>query len=284
MENSKILMKTFSHLTICSLFLVSLLFAHGAFSQAAEVKVFAHRGGKLEFDENTIQAFQSSYDKGLRGFETDIRKTKDDHLVVFHDGDFKRIFGRDGSIEAFTLEEVKALRTEHGNQIPTLDEVLEFMNSKPWLYVEFELKTRGSEYTDEMLEDYVDEIYEKIYSNKPPTSDYVITSFDKRPLRYLKGKYPNVDLLFIKNKGLSEELIAEAEEIGVKRIGCRIERTSRDRVKWAKKRCFIICLWPWLSIEDFLLAVQLDRDYICTDVPVEVYKWVKENAPWISLK
>src|SRR5690606_24630448 len=72
------------------------------------VKVFAHRGGKAEFDENTIAAFEASYQKGLRGFETDIRITKDNQLVIFHDGDLKRIFDREGAIEQMTLKELKA--------------------------------------------------------------------------------------------------------------------------------------------------------------------------------
>jgi glycerophosphoryl diester phosphodiesterase len=46
-------------------------------SLAAQEKglVFAHRGGAHEFEENTLAAFRGSYEKGLRGFETDIRMT-----------------------------------------------------------------------------------------------------------------------------------------------------------------------------------------------------------------
>lgn len=254
------------------------------YSQKVEVKMFAHRGGKLEFDENTLSAFKASYEEGLRGFELDIRLTRDQHLVIFHDDNFKRIFGIDGSIEELTFEEVRALRTKNGNQIPTLDEVLEFFNSKPWLYVEFEMKTMGPFYKKEILERYCNHSYQKIYENKPATSDYVMTSSDKRPLKYLKDKYPSIPLLLIRNEGLSSKILDEAKELGINRVGCRIEGTTQKMVKQAKERGFIVSLWPGLSVEYFILGVGLGSDYLCTDVPVEVYKWVKENASWISLK
>jgi glycerophosphoryl diester phosphodiesterase len=248
------------------------------------VKVFAHRGGKAEFDENTVAAFEAVYQKGLRGYETDIRLTKDNQLVIFHDADLKRIFGREGSIEQMTLKELKALRTEKGNTIPTLDEALKFFNSKPGLYVEFEMKTQHPEYEQAVIEKYVDAIHAKVFANKPSTSDYLLTSFDKRPLKYAKSKYPAVPMLFIKGEGLSQSVLDEAKALGINRVGCRIEGTTKTMVDRAKEQGFIVSLWPGLSVDGFLLGVALGSDYLCTDVPVAVYEWAKKNAPWIYLK
>lgn len=267
-------------------FSIALIAACISFSYAQETstKIFAHRGGKLEFDENTIAAFQEVYEKGLRGYETDIRRTKDNHLVIFHDADFKRIFGIDGSIEQSTLKEIKALRTKKGSVIPTLDEALEFFNSKPGLYVEFEMKTNSPMYEEPVLAEYCDELYTKIHANKPETSDYLMTSFDDRPLKYLKDKYPSVELLLIKGEGLSQKVLDEAKGMGIDRVGCRIEGTTRAMVQEAKKQGFVVSLWPGLSVDDFLLGVALGSDYLCTDVPVAVTEWVKENGSWITLK
>lgn len=166
-------------------------------AQQAAVKIFAHRGGKLEYDENTMQAFRQVYEKGLRGYEIDIRITKDNHLVVFHDADFKRVLGIEGSVETSTLNEIKALRTKKGNPIPTADEVIEFFNSKSGLYVEFEMKTKSPLYEPELLERYCDMLYQKVYANMPEGSEYLMTSFDTRPLKYLGDKYPQVEMLLI---------------------------------------------------------------------------------------
>ena len=109
----------------------------GTYAQQKDIKIFAHRGGMQEFDENTISAFEAAYKHGIRGFETDIRRSKDGKLVIFHDANFKRMIGKDGSIEESTLAEIKQLRTLKGNPIPTLDEFLAFLKDKDGLYVEF---------------------------------------------------------------------------------------------------------------------------------------------------
>ena len=58
------------------------------YAQKQEIRVFSHRGGRMEFDENTMAAFQASYDAGYRGFEVDIRLTKDGEMVFCRKGEF----------------------------------------------------------------------------------------------------------------------------------------------------------------------------------------------------
>ena len=63
----------------------ALLCALDLSAQSQTVQFFAHRASRFEFDENTLPAFKACYDKGIRGFETDIRMAKDGQLVVNHD-------------------------------------------------------------------------------------------------------------------------------------------------------------------------------------------------------
>ena len=46
---------------------------------------YAHRGASQYFPENTLSAFYAGIAMGANGIETDIRKTKDNVLVLFHD-------------------------------------------------------------------------------------------------------------------------------------------------------------------------------------------------------
>lgn len=70
---------------------------------------------------NTLEAFQNSYEQGLRGFETDIRMTKDGELVLFHDASLERITGRQGSIEEMTAAELRKIKTKKGNPLLFLE-------------------------------------------------------------------------------------------------------------------------------------------------------------------
>ena len=46
---------------------------------------FSHRGGALEFPENTLYAYQRSVDVGADVLEMDVYETADGELVVIHD-------------------------------------------------------------------------------------------------------------------------------------------------------------------------------------------------------
>jgi glycerophosphoryl diester phosphodiesterase len=49
------------------------------------MKVLAHRGSITSARENTAAAFAAAADLGVDGFETDVRRTKDGALVLYHD-------------------------------------------------------------------------------------------------------------------------------------------------------------------------------------------------------
>lgn len=252
-------------------------------AQEASVKLFAHRGGAHEYAENTLSAFEGSYAKGLRGFETDVRLSKDNKLVIFHDATLKRIFDVEGTVESLTSEELKKLRTSKGHAILFLDEFLAYFKDKDQVYIEFEMKTNAPLYEIPKLQSYCDALYQQAMAAKPPHSDYVFTSFDKRPLQYLKKQYPKVDLLFIKGAGLDDALIAELQELGIDRVGCSLGGTSRAMVKKAQQQGIRVSCWPGHTVEDFMLGVALGCDYLCSDIPVEVSTWVKTKMPWVTL-
>ncbi|MGV3243694.1 glycerophosphodiester phosphodiesterase [Staphylococcus sp. 11261D007BR] len=79
------------------------------FFQHESPYIFSHRGGMLERPECTTLAFDHSVAMGLTGFETDIRLTKDEQVVIFHDADVDRTTNGSGLVSDYTLEELKAL-------------------------------------------------------------------------------------------------------------------------------------------------------------------------------
>lgn len=67
-------------------------------AQSQTVQFFAHRASRFEYDENTLPAFKACYEQGIRGFETDIRMSKDGLLVVNHDETFARLTPCTGAV------------------------------------------------------------------------------------------------------------------------------------------------------------------------------------------
>ncbi len=102
-----------------------------------------HRGARAYEPENTLRSFKKALEIGVDAVELDVRKTKDNKLVVIHDADVKRTTDGKGLVSELTLTEIKAFSTEKGEKIPTLEEVLDFLDKKVKILIE--LKEAGVE-------------------------------------------------------------------------------------------------------------------------------------------
>lgn len=245
------------------------------------IQVLAHRAGRYEIDENTLAGFKSACENGVRAFETDVRLTKDGELVVMHDASLKRIADVDVKVEACTRKELKKVVTKKGNEVLFVDELVDYFRHRADVrYVEWEMKTR--KYDEKVLEEYCRKLYQTVMKDKPEVSLYVFSSFDVRVIKQMKALYPEVECMLISGEPLSESLVAQAAELGVKRIACKINKTSRHDVQEAHKKGFIINLWPGGSVEDFMLALSLGADIACTDRPVEVLRFVDKSLHWVT--
>ncbi|MCB2117044.1 MAG: glycerophosphodiester phosphodiesterase [Rhodobacteraceae bacterium] len=102
---------------------------------------FAHRGGSLEVEENTIEAFAHAAGLGYSHVETDVQVTRDGVAVIFHDDTLERMTGEDVRVDALSWDELKGRRTKGGHAIPRLDSVLE---EWPDLFLNLEAKADGA--------------------------------------------------------------------------------------------------------------------------------------------
>jgi glycerophosphoryl diester phosphodiesterase len=102
-----------------------------------------HRGARAYAPENTLASFKKALEIGVDAVELDVRKTKDNQLVVIHDADVKRTTNGEGLVSELTLKEIKDFSTDGGEKIPTLQEALDFLDKK--VKVLIELKEAGVE-------------------------------------------------------------------------------------------------------------------------------------------
>ena len=266
--------------SIKSLFIVcAIALSFECLAQSQNIRVFSHRGGRMEYDENTIEAFQASYNVGYRGFETDIRMTKDGELVILHDSNLQRTSTGSGAVEEKSRAEIEQLSTKKGNKIAFLDDLMQFLSDKSGLYVEFEMKTQPeSLYDENRLKAYCDKLYKTVMANRPNDAEYVFTSFDCRTLRCMRSLHPDADLLMITSNPCDEHSIATCLALGINRLGANINGTSRSGVALAHKKGIKVSLWPGLSVEDFLLGAYLGSDFLCTDIPTQLKAWIETNT------
>lgn len=115
-----------------------------------KINIWGHRGASYACPENTIPAFVAAAKlPGIKGIETDIQRTADGQIVVFHDETLDRVMENgSGRLCDHTLDELKGMKMkgteDQDARIPTLSEFLEAM--RPYcenngLLLNIELKT-----------------------------------------------------------------------------------------------------------------------------------------------
>ena len=112
-----------------------------------KVTLAGHRGWRAKYPENTMIGFKKALELDIDAIEMDVHMTKDYKIVVCHDPDLTRTTDTSGLIYHMTLEEVRRADAGikfgeefKGERVPTLEEFLELMATRPDIKVMLELK------------------------------------------------------------------------------------------------------------------------------------------------
>jgi len=149
-----------------------------------EKLIIAHRGAPNYARENTIESFEKAMPLGADMIEFDVRKTKDNVLIAYHD---ELIQGR--SLRDLTYEAMSQMARDQGFDIPMVEEVLKWARGK--IKLDVELKEEG----------YEEEIVELLYRYLEK-DQFVITSFNDASLSVIKERHPDIKTGLILGRGI----------------------------------------------------------------------------------
>lgn len=147
-------------------------------------QAIAHRGYyDAQLPENSIGAFNKAF-KFKYAIELDVRLSKDNVVIVFHDDDLKRMCEVDGLVRDMTYDQLKALKLKGvDTHIPTLEEVLTLTNNQVPLLVE--IKDMGKA-DNPLLCKLSGEILSKY------KGEYAIQSFNPWIVHFFKVNHPQM--------------------------------------------------------------------------------------------
>ena len=104
--------------------------AYQPYYKSNETLLIGHRGSPDLITENTIPSFELAIAHDVDGLEFDVRLSKDNQIVVFHDSDLSRMSDRKEKIENLSLAELQTVKLKKcPNQtdevyIPSLNELV----------------------------------------------------------------------------------------------------------------------------------------------------------------
>jgi glycerophosphoryl diester phosphodiesterase len=211
-----------------------------------------HRGAKAYEPENTLRSFRKALEIGVDAVEFDVRKTKDEHLVVIHDADVKRTTDGKGLVGELTLEEVKGFSADKGEKIPTLAEALDFLDKKVKIVIE--LKETGVE----------NQVLSLVRQNELQ-ENVIIVSFIEETLQKVRELDDEVEtgLLYVKHKNP----VKAASELKASYLLPFYKFTHTTNVKKAHENGLKIIVWTINKPEEAAEYKKKGVDGIASDKP-----------------
>ncbi len=122
-----------------------------------QVSVIAHRGYNKKYPENTLLSFKKAIDAGADYVELDVRLTKDDEIVVIHDGNTIRTGDKGFKIEETALKTLKQVDMGEGEKIPTLQEVFDLCKGKIGVQIEIKAENMAQKVLDLIAENEMED-------------------------------------------------------------------------------------------------------------------------------
>jgi glycerophosphoryl diester phosphodiesterase len=211
-----------------------------------------HRGARAYEPENTLRSFNKAIELGVDAIELDVRKTKDNEIIVMHDADVKRTTNGEGLVRDLTLEEIKNLTSEKNEKIPTLEEALDSLNRKVKVFIE--LKETGTE-----------EQVVFLIKKKAMKKSAVIVSFLEDALKKVKELDPEIEtgLIYAKHKNP----LKAALELKAQWLLAFYKFTHSANVQKAHENGLKVIVWTVNTPEDVALMVKKGVDGIASDKP-----------------
>ena len=192
--------------------------------------IIGHRGAAELAPENTIRSIQAALDSNVDMIEIDIALCKTGEVVLMHDDKVDKLTDGQGYLADFTLNDLKNLNAGDGEKIPTLQEVIDFIDSRCPLNIEI----KGKDSSVEVARILLKEFKEKGRSQE----DFLVSSFDHCELDRFKQLCPVVRIspiicchpmtlsslaedmgawsLNIKREYISREIVEDAHNRGIK--------------------------------------------------------------------
>jgi glycerophosphoryl diester phosphodiesterase len=211
-----------------------------------------HRGARAYEPENTLSSFRRAVELGVDAIELDVRKTKDNEIVVIHNSDVNKTTDGSGAVSDFTLEEIKRFVTEKGEHIPTLEEVLDAVGKRVKVLVE--LKETGIE------ENVLD-----LIQRKRLIENVILISFHEDVLRKVRELNDKVTtgLIYVRHKNP----IQSALDLKAEYLLPLYRFIHSANVKKAHEKGLKVIVWTINTKEEAIEYKKKGVDGIATDRP-----------------
>jgi len=219
--------------------------------------IYAHRGASADFPELTLSAYEGAVEQGADGFECDVRISKDEIPVLWHNSSMLERAGNRGLIAEMTFLEIQRAYP----QVITLDTFLDFaIEEKKGVLIETKHPVISGNRVEELIVEMLEkkQVLEKIPLN--------VMSFSWSAIEKVKRLNPEISstLLLHKYTPWFQIKYSSAASIGPEIDELRAEPMKAMRIKDSGRS---LNVWTVDEDEDMKLCEQLGVDILITNKP-----------------
>ncbi|WP_142785146.1 glycerophosphodiester phosphodiesterase [Changchengzhania lutea] len=185
-----------------------------------------HRGAKGHITENTLESIQKALDLGVDGVEIDVHLCASGELVVFHDFTLDRMTNGSGEVAKHTLNELKKVKVKGNYKIPTLSQVLAFVDKRCLINIELKGQNTAKE-ACRLIKFYIDK-------KGLGYDDILVSSYQPTLLETVYNLNKNIPLGVLTHTNL-EEAVALAQKVKARTIHPDHTMLSKDIVEELQK-------------------------------------------------
>ncbi len=193
-----------------------------------------HRGASGYEPENTLISFGKAIELKADGIELDVHLSSDGELVVIHDETIDRTTNGKGEVNKMSILELKKIRIDNSEEIPTLIEVLELVNRR--CFINIELKGIGTaKPVTNLINHYISE-------KNWQTNDFIISSFDWNMLEEFQLLNSKIRIGVLTEESI-ETALAFAKKIKAFSIHPDYQLLTKENVALIRENSFGV--FPW---------------------------------------
>lgn len=252
----------------------------GDMVSAHHAQCIAHQGGAQLAPGNTLAAFRNALAFQVDAIELDVHRSRDGHLVVFHDNTVERGTDGEGNIldlDFMYLRSLNAASQFHGHwpervQMPTLREVLDLAKGRAQVFIEIKLSKRNEHHG------YYPNIVETVMKDVRATGmveQVVVISFGWELLGQAKTVEPTIQTGMIVGKelwdyraeGATEALLEQATSLKSDWIDIEHDLLTPERAQAIHHADFKVAVWTVNSQEELRHYRDMGVDAVTTDRP-----------------
>ncbi|GDX16398.1 glycerophosphoryl diester phosphodiesterase [Actinomycetes bacterium] len=225
-----------------------------------KMKFYAHRGASADFPEHTMAAYRGAIEQGALGFECDIRVTKDEVLILWHDANMKKEAKSAAIIANRTYAEIKQIYPA----VMTLNELLDLaIENKKSLALETKHPVPTGNRVEELV---VAELHKRKDAIKKSGIDVAIMSFSWFAIEKIKKMDPTIKTVMLLGD-ITNKITRRFTSAQV--IGPSVEmiRKSPELISEIKNSGKELYVWTVDSTEDLQYCASVGVDIVMTNRP-----------------